>query len=88
MGNRYLPDVITSILAVIPESEFLLIQQLSGVRNSALYAAPEVMRSWWSRCAAILSEYDNGQPWMDEAFSIFGGKTGPISTAPNLSREE
>lgn len=54
---RRLPDVIGKIMEVIPESERELLLTLKSRRESASYAAPEMMSVWWNRTYNVLVHY-------------------------------
>ena len=72
---RNLPDTITAMLALIPETERGLISKLESVRNGAHYTAPEAMGSEWRKVQAVLVEH-LGFPapgWQTEVAEVFRG---------------
>lgn len=73
MAERYLPDVIDSILTVVPEGEVLLRRQLSSIKQSASFSGPEAVKTWWRECGSVLAQADDNQPFMDAVFKIMQG---------------
>lgn len=57
---RELVDVLDKVLAVVPADQQALAGALKSVRQSACFAAPEVMRTWWGRAQKVLRD------WMEE----------------------
>jgi hypothetical protein len=52
---RYLGDVISQIIRVIPiEDNDYFIDRLKSIRNSHSYASPELQKMWWDNCAETL----------------------------------
>jgi hypothetical protein len=52
---RDLHIVIDQMLAEIPQDQKILREDLEQAKSSVLFAAPEMMRHWWSRVAHILA---------------------------------
>jgi len=72
---RWLPDVIDSILNVIPKEHFKLIEKLKAIKSSSEFAAPEMQNHWWKECGVILEE-EIGKPiekWKRDIAIIFSG---------------
>lgn len=55
MRNIY--DVVDRMIPLIPKDEAALLGELHSLRQSALYAAPESARMWWSEFHRIINEY-------------------------------
>ncbi len=66
---RKLPDIIDSIVEVAPELE----EHFVSVKESARFAAPELMYIHWNRAAEILTEHVNDHPERDKIAAIFSG---------------
>lgn len=60
MATRILSDVIDKIVKEIPQDQTNLILGLQGIRQSALYAAPEIMPVWWQKVCTLLNQ---SLPW-------------------------
>ena len=73
---RSLYPVIDEMLAVIPDDETYMRQELHSIQGSLMYSAPEMESFWWTRCAEIL----NGcipaitMDWHDKLGNIFSGR--------------
>lgn len=65
--SRNLVEVIDSITKIAPDIE----KNLLGVRQSAIYAAPESMYIWWNECADVLNESAGNHPRAEEIAKIF-----------------
>lgn len=55
MRNIY--DVVDRMIPLIPEDEGALLFELRSLRQSALYAAPESARMWWTEFHRVINEY-------------------------------
>ena len=79
---RHLPNVIDQMLAVIPQTEEIVVSELQKIRQSSDCASPEMQPHWWSQVAMCMSEYmaENGlkevpaEGWLHEAQLIFADK--------------
>lgn len=79
---RRLTQVIEKMLAVIPQSEGVVVHELQKISRSSDCASPEMQPHWWSKVATCMSEYmaENGikevpaEGWLHEAQLIFADK--------------
>lgn len=70
--TRDLPTVIACILTLVPASETDLRHGLERVQQSASFAAPEVMGTWWRKAAEVLSDYpDQSKDWLLNISKVF-----------------
>lgn len=70
---RKLPEVIDALLDVAPD----LSRHLAPIKESAIFAAPEMQVRWWSVAAATLNEYAANHEKADELRAIFAGASKP-----------
>lgn len=79
--SRYLPEVIDEIVAVLPDEEASLRSALLSVRQSAIYAPPELQTERWWQAAMVLDSrakafsVDERPAWIDATKEIFNGRT-------------
>jgi len=77
---RYLPNVIDRMLAVVPGSEVVLITSLSEIKESVLYASPEMQLLWWQNCAQVLfedlGEHPSDDGWQGKVVDIWMDRKG------------
>lgn len=59
---RLLTEVLDKVLALIPESEVDLRDELSKAQRSAQYGAPEAQYLYWERAQAALHTYTPDPP--------------------------
>lgn len=52
---RDLPETLDKIIPLIPPGDAALIAKLESIKQSALFAAPEIQTAWWKRCENILN---------------------------------
>lgn len=73
---RNLADVITQMLDVIPPNETKLRETLGAVRDSARFAAPEIMPTWWQEGANALTDTLLGRTdaWVQRVADIWCGR--------------
>lgn len=74
---RDITDVITAILAHVPESEKDLRIDLEDIHGKAMYTAPEVMRRRWHDLSALISREFHGVPligWQGKCVDILLNK--------------
>lgn len=55
MRNVY--DVVDQMVPLIPREESALLGELHSLKQSALFAAPEATRMWWTEFHWIINEY-------------------------------
>jgi len=55
MKSRNLWDVIDRLLAILTDEQ--LTAELTAIKNSALYTAPEIMGERWNQAANSLNRY-------------------------------
>jgi len=80
---RSLSLVIQQMLDVIPSSEEGLRTRLTGIYSSVLYAAPEIMHTFWLQAADALMDEIGSTPseeWHTAVINIWNPDT-PIKTA-------
>ena len=81
---RNIVDVVDQMLRVLPADEAAFKGELVSLRSSALYAAPESARMWWSEFHRIINDYlphpDKCTDWQLQIGMIFMDKQG-ITTA-------
>lgn len=72
---RWLPDVINSMLNLIPKEHFRLIERLKSIKSSSEYAAPEMQNHWWKECSyTLIDEIGNPiEEWQKNVACIFSG---------------
>ena len=72
---RNIVDVVDQILLVIPKEEHSFRAELKSLRSSALYAAPESTKMWWSEFQRIINDYlphpNKCEDWQLHVGSIF-----------------
>lgn len=61
---RNLAEVIDAMVLHIPKSETDTLAALASIRSSVLYAAPEMMQTWWREIQVVLQE-EIGTPDVD-----------------------
>lgn len=66
---RSLPEIIDQITAIAPD----LAAILAPIRQSSIYAAPEVQHLFWRRAAETLTEHAADHPRAAELKAIFKG---------------
>ena len=66
---RNLVTVIDQILNVAPELE----EHFNPLKESSMYAAPEMQPMWWNMVASALNEYAIDHPQADKIAVIFSG---------------
>lgn len=79
---RNLPKVIEKMLAVIPQSEEIVVHELQKISRSSDCASPEMQPHWWSKVALCMSEHmaEKGieevpaEGWLHEVQLIFADK--------------
>lgn len=68
---RNLAEVIDDIVKIAPDLESVL----HSVRNSVLYAAPEMHPYWWRVTADLLETYADEHPFREAIAAVFAGRT-------------
>lgn len=73
---RDIADVISQMLELIPQNETDLRTRLTAVRESAAFAAPEMMGIWWERGAEVLEEAlpKRAEAWAKRVLDIWMGR--------------
>ncbi len=72
---RILTEIIDAMLIEVPLSCKLLRSKLTSIKQSSLYAAPEIQVAFWRKCANTLHE-EIGEPvkdWEINIATIFSG---------------
>lgn len=75
---RNLSETIDKMLAVIPAEQASLIERLESIKQSSLFAAPEMQASWWRicRCVLMVEFTENGklslpEEWQKQVAATF-----------------
>jgi hypothetical protein len=79
MNQRSIITVIDKMLMHIPAEQESLIRQLTSIRTSALYAAPEIQGNFWQRTSFCLNQclpYPPQEDWQRKVDDEYRGLNG------------